>query len=137
MLVLTGHQFIFSSPKKEIFVLHKLVDLVEKESEKGRIQIQIRLKTGQLIRFGLNSQVEADNVSESIQLCGMVKFRDAFPFYFNPTKSYEQMEEFAVPTTQVWFKSLRNKVNRKIIYTTRSLFIMTKFFRICVLLGRL
>lgn len=35
MLVLTGHQFIFSSSNKEIFVLHKLVDVVEKENEKG------------------------------------------------------------------------------------------------------
>lgn len=109
MLVLTGHQFIFSSSNKEIFVLHKLVDVVEKENEKGRIQIQIRLKTGRLIRFLLNSQSEADDVSESIQLCGMVKFRDAFPFYYNPPRSYENIPDFMISSTQTWFKSLRNK----------------------------
>ena len=87
-----------------------MVDHVEKENEKGRIQIKIRLKTGRLIRFLLNSQVEADDVSESIQLCGMIKFADTFPIYFNPPKSYNNIEELQVQTTQAWFKSLRNKV---------------------------
>ena len=86
MLVLTGHQFIFSSGGKEIFVLHKMVDNVEKENEKGRIQMAVRLKSGRTIRFLLNSQTEADNVSESILLCGMVKFADSFPFYYNPPR---------------------------------------------------
>jgi len=109
LLVLTGHQFIFSSGSREIFVLHKMVDNVEKENEKGRIQLAVRLKSGRLIRFLLNSQTEADNVSESILLCGMVKFRDSFPFYYNPPRSYENLPEFPISTTAQWFKTLRNK----------------------------
>ena len=102
-LAITGHQLIFVARgvQKELIVDHKMVDSVEKETDKGRNLVKMRQKNGKLIRFLLNSQGEADDLCTSVQLCGMIKFTDTHPFYYNPPRKYEELKKPNVLGTQV------------------------------------
>ena len=79
------------------------MDSVEKEADKGRNLVKMRQKNGKLIRFLLNSQGEADDLCTSVQLCGMIKFTDTHPFYYNPPRKYEELKKPNVLGTQVKF----------------------------------
>ena len=100
-LAITGHQLLFFAREKELIVDHKMVDSVEKDSEKGRNLVKMRQKNGKLIRFLMNSQGEADDLCTSVQLCGMIKFTDTHPFYFNPPRTYEELKKPSVLDTRV------------------------------------
>mgnify|MGYP002281187033 FL=1 len=83
-IAITGHQLLFFAREKELIMDHKMVDAVEKETDKGRNLVKMRQKNGKLVRFLLNSQGEADDLGTS--LCGMIKFTDTHPFFFNPPR---------------------------------------------------
>jgi hypothetical protein len=50
-IAITGHQLLFFAREKELIMDHKMVDAVEKETDKGRNLVKMRQKNGKLVRF--------------------------------------------------------------------------------------
>ena len=111
-IAITGHQLLFVAREKELIMDHKMVDAVEKDTDKGRNLVKMRQKNGKLVRFLLNSQGEADDLCTSVQLCGMIKFTDTHPFYYNPPRSYEQLKKPNVLGTQVPIFNIKKVSNQ-------------------------
>ena len=88
-------------------VLHSAVDSVERDQDKGSIRGRIRLKTGRIINLLMVSEFELDAFAQSVQLLSAVDTRDSFPFKYQASDEFEDLDEVVIATTQQWFKENR------------------------------
>jgi len=109
ILMTTPHHFTYLSNSEEIQILHKSVDLAEKDFDRGRIQARIRLKSGRVIQLVLSTETEVDAVVHSIQLLSMIETKLCYPFSFIAPQQFEDLDEIVINNTQQWFKTLRQK----------------------------
>ena len=104
----TPHHFTYLSNSEEIQILHKSVDLAEKDFDRGRIQVKdinenfwnkislikniqarIRLKSGRVIQLVLSTEMEVDAVVHSIQLLSMIGTGSEYETTRSPIRYYK------------------------------------------------
>ncbi|CAD5120271.1 DgyrCDS8840 [Dimorphilus gyrociliatus] len=101
-LCVTGHHLIVSNRDKEEFLLiHKNVEVVEKQLSSGLSHIKLKCKNFEVIHIEFKSSEECSNVASSIENLSNVESTEfLYPFFYRPNSDIKEngWEAFKVET---------------------------------------